>query len=225
MTARVYKALTMVLLLALAGCANSFHHRKVALAPALPPEPPELSQSPLYSPEMSENNPRLPSLPPAVMRQVVAAPQPAPQKPRITHKPKTPASMAKTSDADSSSTTTGMPVAAASGDAASQPTEKKAAEPQAHLAGPPASSPIGELTAGDSASTAQTSRQAEDLIKNTQDGVDKIKRSLSPDEKKTLAEIGAFLKKAQQALANGDVDGAYGLATKAKLLLDEVTQQ
>jgi hypothetical protein len=222
MTARVYKALATVLLLGVAGCANTFHHRKVALAPALPPEPPELSQSPLYSPEMSESNPKLPSLPPVTMRQVAEAPQPAPQKPRKMRRKST-ASTAKTNEADSA-TTTGT---ATSGEGAEQQpgAEKKAPDTQAHLAGEPAVSPIGELTAGDSASSAQTSRQAEDLIKNTQDGVDKIKRALSPDEKKTVAEIGAFLKKAEQALANGDVDGAYGLATKAKLLLDELTQR
>jgi hypothetical protein len=221
MTARVYKALATLLLLGIAGCANTFHHRKVALAPALPPEPPELSQSPLYSPEMSENNPKLPSLPPVVMREVAEAPPPEPQKPHKTRK-RPPASTAKANEADSS-TTTGT---AAGGEAESQQSgaEKKAPDTQAHLADAPAASPIGELTAGDSASAAQTSRQAEDLIKTTQDGVDKIKRALSTDEKKTVAEIGAFLKKAEQALANGDVDGAYGLATKAKLLLDELTQ-
>jgi hypothetical protein len=32
------------------------------------------------------------------------------------------------------------------------------------------------------------------------------------------------LKQAQQALDNGDTDGAHTLATKAKLLLDELTK-
>ena len=31
-------------------------------------------------------------------------------------------------------------------------------------------------------------------------------------------------KQAQQALDNGDTDGAHGLALKAKLLLDELTK-
>ena len=86
-------------------------------------------------------------------------------------------------------------------------------------------SPIGDLTAGSTADAEQTGHHTEDLVKNTRDGVQNIRRNLSPDEKKTVSEIWTFLNRAEQALKNGDVDGAYGLATKAKLLLDELTQQ
>ena len=226
MMARVSKTLAALLLASLAGCA-SMHHRKVVQAPVTEPEAPELSQTPLYSPEMSENNPKTPSLPPATTPQaVVAAPEPPPQKPKKQRKvkPVTPP------PAKAGETEVAGPTAASGGgattsgmDGASGAAEKKAPETQAHAGNSAAPSPIGELTAGDSAAAAQTSRQAEDLIKLTQDGVDKIKRTLTADEKKTVAEIAAFLKKAQQALQNGDVDGAYGLATKAKLLLDELT--
>ncbi len=61
------------------------------------------------------------------------------------------------------------------------------------------------------------------MIKATKDGVDGLKRDLTTDEKKKVAEIKTFLKDADLALKNGDVDGAYGLATKAKILLDELT--
>jgi ribosomal protein S20 len=51
-----------------------------------------------------------------------------------------------------------------------------------------------------------------------------IKRPLSTDEQVTAAQIRTFLKEAQQALDAGDTDGAHTLATKAKLLLDELTK-
>ena len=51
-----------------------------------------------------------------------------------------------------------------------------------------------------------------------------IKRPLSTDEKTTATQIRNYLKQAQQALDNGDTDGAHSLATKAKLLLDELTK-
>lgn len=88
----------------------------------------------------------------------------------------------------------------------------------------PATSPIGELTTGDVALGEKTKHEAADLITETQKGLNGIKRSLSADEKITAAQIHTFLKQAQLALDNGDTDGALTLATKAKLLLDELTK-
>jgi ribosomal protein S20 len=67
-------------------------------------------------------------------------------------------------------------------------------------------------------------RETADLIGGTEQGLSGIKRSLSTEEKVTAAQIRTFLKQAQQALDNGDSDGAHTLATKAKLLLDELTK-
>ncbi len=61
-------------------------------------------------------------------------------------------------------------------------------------------------------------------MSETQQGLNGIKRSLSTEEKATAAQIRNYLKQAQQALDNGDTDGAHLLATKAKLLLDELTK-
>jgi ribosomal protein S20 len=66
--------------------------------------------------------------------------------------------------------------------------------------------------------------ETSDLINSTGQGLSGIKRSLSTEEKVTAAQIRTFLKQAQQALDNGDTDGAHGLALKAKLLLDELTK-
>jgi hypothetical protein len=88
----------------------------------------------------------------------------------------------------------------------------------------PAASPIGQLTTGDSAVGEKTKHETADLIAETQQGLAGIKRSLSNEEKGTAAQIRTFLSQAEEALTNGDTDGAHTLATKAKLLLDELTK-
>jgi len=235
----VQKTAALLLLCSLTGCASGPFHRKTAPAPALQPQPPELSQTPLYSPEMSDGNPKVPSLPPTAAPKVQVA-QPVAEKPKKTRKPKptnaknTPPAPKSTGDASTTAAATvpatsappaGAPAIAEAGATTPAGQDKPAPTQQAVAGEAPATSPIGELTAGDSAEAAQTSHQAADLIRNTKAGVDGIKRDLTPDEKKTVTAIGTFLKQAEQALKNGDVDGAYGLATKAKILLDELTQK
>jgi outer membrane biosynthesis protein TonB len=85
-------------------------------------------------------------------------------------------------------------------------------------------SPIGQLTTGDSALGERTKHETADLIGETQQGLSGIKRPLSSEEKVTATQIRTYLKLAQQALDSGDTDGAHTLATKAKLLLDELTK-
>ncbi len=51
---------------------------------------------------------------------------------------------------------------------------------------------------------------------------DGISRQLNYQEQKTAAQIREYIKHAREALTAGDVDGASNLATKAKLLLDEL---
>jgi hypothetical protein len=97
------------------------------------------------------------------------------------------------------------------------------ATPQVSAPGASAS-PIGQLTTGDSALGERTKHETADLIGGTQQGLSGIKRSLSTDEQVTASQIRTFLKQAQQALDTGDTDGAHTLATKARLLLDELTK-
>jgi hypothetical protein len=197
-----------------------------------------MSQSPLYSPEMNEKSPRLPTLPPSTQTTSVEPPPPPP-KPHRARKPKPTAAKAASADAANSSASgaassseSGAPAATKgapdeAGVAGTGPPEAKATTDQAKAGGdaPASASPIGELTAGSSSDAAETGRQTMELIRGTRSNLDAIRRSLSPDEKKTVAEIRTFLHRAEQALANGDVDGAHGLATKAKLLLDELTEK
>ena len=231
MSVRVYKTLAILVLSGVTGCASGPFHRKTVPPPALQLPPPELSQTPLYSPEMSEDNPRTPSLPsqqPPLV--VVKEPEPPPKKPHKPHRPKTVPGPAKGSAADTDVAATpsgpgaGTNIPATASTTSSAVAEKKPVEIQQAKVGRPAPSPIGELTTGNSVEVAQTSRQTFDLIRTTREGAEAIKRALSAEEKKTMVEIGSFLSRADQALRNGDVDGAYGLATKAKILLDELTQ-
>ena len=226
MNTRVREAFTLMLVsAALSGCTS--FHRKPTVAAAPPPDVPELSQTPLYSPAMNENAPRLPSLP-ATSDAAVVKPPPPPEKPHRVKKPKpVKPPEAPTAVAASSPTSAGtMSTPPETSPAVPSTIEKK--QPVLQASASPAAatpSPIGDLTAGSTADAEQTGHHTEDLVKNTRDGVQNIRRNLSPDEKKTVSEIWTFLNRAEQALKNGDVDGAYGLATKAKLLLDELTQQ
>jgi outer membrane biosynthesis protein TonB len=96
--------------------------------------------------------------------------------------------------------------------------------PQTVSASGASGSPIGQLTTGDSALGERTKHETADLIGGTQQGLNGIKRSLTTDEQVTASQIRTFLKQAQQELDTGDTDGAHTLATKAKLLLDELTK-
>ncbi|HUA91460.1 MAG TPA: hypothetical protein VL991_02775 [Terracidiphilus sp.] len=88
----------------------------------------------------------------------------------------------------------------------------------------PAPSPgvpaIGQLSSGD---PADFKKEAEDSIAATERGLNGITRTLSDAEQKTADHIRDFIKQAKAALASGDVDGARTLATKAKVLLQELT--
>jgi outer membrane biosynthesis protein TonB len=86
---------------------------------------------------------------------------------------------------------------------------------------PPAVSAIGQLSSGDPSNHRQ---ETEDSLVSIEKTLNGINRSLSDTEQKTADHIREFLKEARQALTSGDVDGAYNLAAKAKVLLQELTQ-
>jgi hypothetical protein len=107
---------------------------------------------------------------------------------------------------------------------ADQTQTAQAAPPVTPPVEPVGASPIGQITTGDSATGERSKHETTDLIAETQQGLAAIKRPLSDDEKVTATQIRTFLNQAEQALQNGDTDGARTLATKAKLLLDELTK-
>jgi len=85
----------------------------------------------------------------------------------------------------------------------------------------PGVSAIGQLSSGDA---PDVRRQTVESIATTERGLNGIGRKLNDQEQKTAAQIKEFLKQARQALTSGDVDGAFTLAAKAKVLLGELVR-
>jgi ribosomal protein S20 len=90
---------------------------------------------------------------------------------------------------------------------------------QVASAGPPPSVPaVGNLTTSD----PNTRQQTDASIEQTEKTLNGIGRKLNDQEQKTAAQIREFIKQARESLTAGDVDAAHTLATKAKVLLDEL---
>jgi ribosomal protein S20 len=86
---------------------------------------------------------------------------------------------------------------------------------------PPEETAIGALTAGGEASP-QTKQEAADLIASSEKRLNALPAKKAEDEKAQVSKVKNFLKDAQEALKSGDAEGAKTLATKAKLLLDDL---
>jgi ribosomal protein S20 len=85
----------------------------------------------------------------------------------------------------------------------------------------PEETAIGALTAGGEANP-QTKQEAEDLIASSEKRLNALSPQKADDEKAQVSKVKNFLKDAQDALKSGDAEGAKTLATKAKLLLDDL---
>ena len=85
----------------------------------------------------------------------------------------------------------------------------------------PEETAIGALTAGGEASP-QTKQEAADLITSSERRLNALPAQKAEDEKAQVSKVKNFLKDAQDALKSGDAEGAKTLATKAKLLLDDL---
>jgi ribosomal protein S20 len=85
----------------------------------------------------------------------------------------------------------------------------------------PEETAIGALTAGGEANP-QTKQEAADLITSSEKRLNALPVQKAEDEKAQVSKVKNFLKDAQEALKTGDAEGAKTLATKAKLLLDDL---
>lgn len=83
-------------------------------------------------------------------------------------------------------------------------------------------SAIGKLSSGE---PADLRAQTVSSLNDTEHGLNTLNRKLNDQEEKTSSQIKEYIKQAHTALASNDLDGAHTLATKARLLLDELTQQ
>jgi hypothetical protein len=219
-TVNLFSSLALVAILC-TGCSHRNTSPPVqAQAPPLQTGPGTLNQPKTTQPQEKSETPLASPLPPPSAQSVPLPPPPPPKKVRkkqVKQAPAKPADTAQTPAATTGGTTS--PPAAPGSQVTAQ-----AAPPQQPPATNGTASPIGQLTTGDSAMGEKAKHETEDLINDTLQGVNAIKRALSPEEQVTAAQIHAFLKQAQLALDNGDTDGGRGLATKAKQLLDELTK-
>jgi ribosomal protein S20 len=92
----------------------------------------------------------------------------------------------------------------------------------ASAAGPPSpDAAVGALTAGGE-TNPQTKQDAEDLIASIDKRLNALPAQKAEEQKAQVSKVRNFWKDAQDALKSGDAEGAKTLATKAKLLLDDL---
>src|ERR1700730_17974696 len=215
MRAAQLRSLCVLLAILCTGCSH-----KTPVTPQQAQAPPlQTGKGTLEPPKTTQqaektDTPLASPLPPP-STQSVPLPPPTPKKVRKPKKPK---------PADTPQVTPSGPAASQNSQASAGSPTAQATPPAQLQAAPTSNSAIGQLTTGDSASGERTKHETADLIGATQQGLIRIKRSLSNEEKATAGQIHNYLKQAQQALENGDADGAHLLATKAKVLLDELTK-
>jgi hypothetical protein len=83
---------------------------------------------------------------------------------------------------------------------------------------------LGALSAGGE-STPQSQQQAKDLIAAIKRRLAALPGKTASQQRDQIRQVNYFLKQAQQALDSGDAEGAKTLATKAKLLMDDVEKK
>ena len=86
---------------------------------------------------------------------------------------------------------------------------------------PPEETAIGALTAGGE-ENPQTKQEATDLIASIEKRLSALPTQTTDDQKAQISKVRNFFRDAQAALKSGDAEGAKTLATKAKLLLDDL---
>ena len=102
------------------------------------------------------------------------------------------------------------PKKAAETASAAQPTETE-----------PAVAGIGALTVGGEQSP-RALQQANELLASNEKRLNSLTAEAAKAQADLVAKVRNFQKEAQQALASGDAEGARTLATKGKLLLDDL---
>jgi len=106
--------------------------------------------------------------------------------------------------------------------AKSAPGTQAAGDQAAGQSAADASSPIGQLSAGDSTDNPALRQGIVSLIASTEKRLKTVDSSIAATRHGTIAQIQLFLKQANQALAINDLQGANTLATKARILVDEL---
>lgn len=100
---------------------------------------------------------------------------------------------------------------------ASEPVQVASGEPTAE------ETAIGALTAGGEANP-RMQQEAVDLIAANEKRLNALSAQIVEAEKAQISKVRNFQRQAQEALNSGDAEGAKTLATKAKLLLDDLVK-
>ena len=87
----------------------------------------------------------------------------------------------------------------------------------------PAANVVGALSGGGEGSP-EKHKQAEDLLAALEKRLAALPGNVAEGEKAQLSRVKYFWGEAKSALLAGDAEGALTLATKAKVLLDDVVQ-
>jgi hypothetical protein len=106
-----------------------------------------------------------------------------------------------------------------------RPAAKPAPEPaQVAIVEPPAEdSAIGALTSGGEANP-RSQQEAADMIAANEKRLNALPTQIVDGQKAQISKVKNFQRQAQAALSSGDAEGAKTLATKAKLLLDDLSK-
>lgn len=105
------------------------------------------------------------------------------------------------------------------------PAPKEEAQPPVQVAeAAPAELAIGTLSTGGDV-TPQIHQQAQDMISSIVRRIAALPAKTADAQKPQIRQIRHFLDQAQQALNSGDTEGAKNLATKARLLMDDLEKK
>jgi hypothetical protein len=106
------------------------------------------------------------------------------------------------------------------------PATKEEAQPTVQPATAPESAAlaIGVLSIGGDAAP-QSQQTARDLIAAITKRIAALPSKIADARKNQVRQVKHFLDQAQQALNSGDAEGAMNLATKAKLLMDDLEKK
>jgi hypothetical protein len=107
-----------------------------------------------------------------------------------------------------------------------RPIPKEETPPPSPAAGEPAPAQlaIGSLSTGTDA-TPQIQQQAQDMISSILKRITALPTRVADAQKRQIRQVRHFLDQAQQALNTGDTEGAKNLATKARLLMDDLEKK
>jgi uncharacterized protein HemX len=187
---------TMFLCVAMAGC----HHQ-----PQVAPLPAKAQTPSIYLPPPPQPNlPPMEAPPPREITELKSSDRPRVKQKKHVHKP---AAQGTKSEEPQAPPPASMPAAVAPADTGVGA----------------ATAALGALSAGGTSSPQQQQAASNHIAAVTR-RLQELPAQRADAQQKQVSQVRQFLKQAEDALKTGDAEGADNLATKAGLLLDDLTQ-